>query len=173
MTSRRGTPAYVISDNGTNFVGAEREMRQLVQHLDGDKVSNETTKNCRIDWDFNPPSAPHFGGVYEVMVRSAKKPIRAILEDADVSDEELLGKFRKGWRKEFLPSLNNRKKWFHRKQNLEEDVVLMVEPNASRGEWPLGRVIEVLPGADGLVRVVKVKAKGKVYVRPVHRLCPL
>ena len=58
MTSRRGTPAYVISDNGTNSVGAEREMRQLVQHLDRDKVSNETTKNCRIDWDFNPPSAP-------------------------------------------------------------------------------------------------------------------
>ena len=42
-----------------------------------------------------------------------------------------------------------------------------------RGEWPLGRVIEVLPAADGLVCVVKVKAKGKVYLRPVDRLCPL
>lgn len=53
------------------------------------------------------------------------------------------------------------------------DVVLIVEPNASRGEWPLGRVIEVNPGDDCLVRVVKVKAKNKEYLRPVHRLCPL
>ena len=33
MTSRRGTPTYVISDNGTNFVGAERELRELVEAL--------------------------------------------------------------------------------------------------------------------------------------------
>ena len=34
MTSRRGTPTYVISDNGTNFVGAERELRELVDVCD-------------------------------------------------------------------------------------------------------------------------------------------
>ncbi len=33
MTSRRGTLVYVISDNGTNFVGAERELRELVQSI--------------------------------------------------------------------------------------------------------------------------------------------
>ena len=66
------------------------------------------------------------------------------------------------------------KKWFHPRHNLKEgDVVLIVEPNASRGEWPLGRVIEAYPVDDGLVRVVKVKAKNKEYLRPVHRLCPL
>ena len=66
------------------------------------------------------------------------------------------------------------KKWFHPRHNLKEgDVVLIVEPNASRGEWPLGRVIEAYPVDDGLVRVVKVKVKNKEYLRPVHRLCPL
>ena len=51
--------------------------------------------------------------------------------------------------------------------------MLIVEPNASRGEWPLGLVIEAYPGANGVVRVVKVKVKEKEYLRPVHRLSPL
>jgi len=88
--------------------------------------------------------------------------------------QQLLGQFWKRWRKEFLPSLNVTKKWFHPRHNLKEgDVVLIVEPNANRREWPLGCVIEAYPGDDGLVRVVKVKVKNKEYFRPVHHLCPL
>ena len=37
MTARRGTPSYVLSDNGTNFVGAEKEMYQKVRELDQEK----------------------------------------------------------------------------------------------------------------------------------------
>ena len=47
------------------------------------------------------------------------------------------------------------------------------ESKAKRGEWPLGRVMEVYPGDDGLVRVVRVKSKNKEFLRPVHCLCPL
>lgn len=154
MTSRRGTPTYVISDNGTNFVGAERELRELVESLDSDRIVQETTTYRPIDWKFNPPSAPHFGGVFEAMIKSAKKAIKAILGDADVTDEELHSAICGGTIVTF-PAIN------------------LCEPNAHRGEWPLGRVIEAYPGADGLVRVVKVKAKDKEYLRPVHRLCPL
>lgn len=35
----------------------------------------------------------------------------------------------------------------------------------------LGRVIKAYPGYDGLVTVVRLKSKNKVYLRPVHRLC--
>ena len=89
MTSRRGTPRYVISDNGTNFVGAERELRELVESLNKEKIIQQTTKFHPVEWEFNPPIAPHFGGVFEALVKSAKKAIRAILGDADVWDEEL------------------------------------------------------------------------------------
>ncbi len=89
MTSRRGTPAYVIWDNGSNFTGAEKEMRELVQEFDQKRIINETTKHHKIKWDFNPPSAPHFGGVFESMIKSSKKAMRAILKDADITDEEL------------------------------------------------------------------------------------
>ena len=89
MTSRRGTPTYVISDNGTNFVGAECELLELVEAHDSDRITQETSKYHPIEWKFNPPSAPHFGGVFEALIKSAKKAIKAILGDADVTDEEL------------------------------------------------------------------------------------
>ena len=58
MTSSRGTPTYVISDNGTNFVGAERELQKLVEALDADRITQPTSKYHTIDWKFNPPCAP-------------------------------------------------------------------------------------------------------------------
>ena len=64
MTSRRGTLTYVISDHGTNFVGTERELWELVEAFDTDKVMQEASKYHPIDWKFNPLSAPHFGGVF-------------------------------------------------------------------------------------------------------------
>ena len=51
--------------------------------------------------------------------------------------------------------------------------MLIAEPKANRGKWLLGRILEVYPGSDGLVRVIKVKSKGKEYFRPIHRLCLL
>ena len=89
MTLRRGTPTYVISDNGTSLVGAERQLRELVKALDTDRITQETSKYHPIDWKFNPPCAPHFGSVFEALIKSAKKAIKAILGDADVTDEEL------------------------------------------------------------------------------------
>ena len=34
MVARRGKPEVMISDNGTNFTSAERELRNLVSNLD-------------------------------------------------------------------------------------------------------------------------------------------
>lgn len=38
FVSKRGQVTIMRSDNGTNFVGAEREMREAIQHLDNDKI---------------------------------------------------------------------------------------------------------------------------------------
>jgi hypothetical protein len=90
MTARRGMPSFVLSDNGTNFVGAEKEIHQKLQELDRQKIVETTSQHRPIHWEFNPPSAPHFGGVFESMVKSAKRAIRAILGDAAITDEELV-----------------------------------------------------------------------------------
>ena len=91
MTSRGGggTPTYVISDNGTNFVGPEHELRKLVETLDADRITQETSNYHPIDWNLTLHVPPHFGGVFEALTKSAKKAIKAILGDADVTDEEL------------------------------------------------------------------------------------
>ncbi|KAK3752638.1 hypothetical protein QZH41_008763, partial [Actinostola sp. cb2023] len=76
FTSRRGVPKEMVSDNGTNFVGAVNELKQLVNQLDKDKVQ-QVTVNKGINWKFNPPGTPHFGGIHEIMVKAAKKAIYA------------------------------------------------------------------------------------------------
>ena len=88
MASRRGLPDEVISDNGGNFVGANRELKELVQQLDIRKIQ-VSTANQVIKWHFNPLYAPHFGGVHETMIKAAKRAVYAILGNADITDEEL------------------------------------------------------------------------------------
>lgn len=83
-------------------------------------------------------------------------------------------RWREEFREEFLSTLNTRKKWREAKDNLKVgDVVLVVDQNAPRGHWHLGRVEEVFPGQDGQVRVVQVSTKGQTFVHPITRLCPL
>ena len=89
FTNRRGVPIDVISDNGTNFVGATNELAQLVKQLDAEAIQRQTADQ-QTSWRFNPPAAPHFGGVHEALVKSAKRAISAILKNAEVTDEELL-----------------------------------------------------------------------------------
>ena len=67
-------------------------MKELVQALDKEKIQSSTA-NKGIDWQFNPPLAPHFGGAHESMIKSARRAIFAILGNADVTDEELLTAF--------------------------------------------------------------------------------
>ncbi|XP_028407850.1 uncharacterized protein LOC114530430 [Dendronephthya gigantea] len=88
MASRRGYPSQIVSDRGTNFIGAARELKELVDQLNTCKIQ-ETTIDSGVKWTFNPPLAPHFGGAHEIMIKAAKKAIYAILRDADVNDEEL------------------------------------------------------------------------------------
>jgi hypothetical protein len=89
FTSRRGTPTKITSDNGMNFVGAVNELNELVEQLDKDKIQRATSHR-NIKWVFNPPGAPHFGGVFEVMVKAAKKALYAVLGNSDITDEELI-----------------------------------------------------------------------------------
>jgi len=78
------------------------------------------------------------------------------------------------WRQEFLPSLQERRKWQQPEANLEVgDVVSVVADDSPRCSWPLGLVTATYPGADGLVRKVRIRIGIKEYDRPVHRLIVL
>ena len=89
MAGRRGLPDEVYSDNGTIFIGADRELQALIAQVESHKIQ-ESLANKGIKWYFNPPLATHFGGAHESMLKSAKKAIKAILGQADINDDELM-----------------------------------------------------------------------------------
>ena len=64
MTSRRGIPQEIISDRGTSFVGAARELKELESQLHQKKIQ-ERTADKGIKWTFNPLLALHFAGIPE------------------------------------------------------------------------------------------------------------
>ncbi|KAL7830355.1 hypothetical protein SRHO_G00314820 [Serrasalmus rhombeus] len=78
------------------------------------------------------------------------------------------------WMKEYLPSLQQRQKWTRHSRNYQVgDLVLVLNESTPRSQWPLGLVIDVNAGADGLVRSVQVKTRTGIYTRPIHKLCLL
>ena len=85
---RRGAPAELFSDNGSNFRGADRELRDNLRCLDQDKIIDFSLQNC-MTWNFIPPHAPHFGGAWESLVKSVKRSLSAILKEQIVTDTVL------------------------------------------------------------------------------------
>ncbi|XP_061919407.1 uncharacterized protein LOC133660184 isoform X3 [Entelurus aequoreus] len=76
------------------------------------------------------------------------------------------------WTREYLALLQERQKWTQVRNNLQPgDVVLVVDPTAPRGSWPLGRILETRPDGGGLVRSVKLQTKTSVIERPITKLC--
>src|SRR5665811_1126111 len=58
FTSRRGLPQHIYSDNGTNFKGANNELKECLRQLDGTRIYDEMA-NKGITWHFIPPMSPH------------------------------------------------------------------------------------------------------------------
>ena len=90
--SRRGKPTVVWSDHGTNFVGASRELRELMEFLNKQKSVKDISDFCStqsIRWDFIPEHAPHFGGLWEAAVKSAKLHLRRVVGEIKLTFEEL------------------------------------------------------------------------------------
>ncbi|KAI2646060.1 Transposon Tf2-9 polyprotein [Labeo rohita] len=85
---RRGQVQEIISDNGTNYVGAERELRDCLAQLNHSKI-RDAMLNEGIKWSFNPPSGPHYGGVWERLIRTIKKTLYSVLKQQVLDDEGL------------------------------------------------------------------------------------
>lgn len=78
------------------------------------------------------------------------------------------------WTREYLPLLQERRKWSQLRRNLKPgDVVLLVDSSAPRNTWIMGRILQTIPDASGTVRRVKVQTKNTTLERPVNKLCLL
>ena len=88
FTSRRGIPITIHCDNGTTFVGAEKELREAINEWDQSAINRFTTARG-IQWKFNPPPASHMGGAWERMIRSIRRVLSAVMVQQEVSDDAL------------------------------------------------------------------------------------
>lgn len=87
FTARRGNPFELISDQGTNFKGGERELRETFAAL-APELREQLAKK-QIRFQFNPPNAPHFGGCWEREIRSLKQALTATIGAQSVTFEVL------------------------------------------------------------------------------------
>ena len=85
--ARQRVPNVIWSDNGTNFVGAEKELLEVTRRWNEYDPVALVSKGIR--WKFNPPSAPHHGGSWERMVRSCKRVFYSILGNRRMTDETM------------------------------------------------------------------------------------
>ena len=88
LSRRRIRLDVVYSDNGTNLTAGEKELKAGLERLNQALIVNELGAQ-NIEWIFSPPSAPHFGGAWESLIKTAKNALYFILQDRSFPDEVL------------------------------------------------------------------------------------
>ena len=85
--SRRGKPYAIYCDNGTNFVGANNELKRVIRSSRQTVSDYAATEEIRFI--FSPAYSPHFGGIWEAGVKSAKSLFKRVAGNASLTFEEL------------------------------------------------------------------------------------
>lgn len=86
FTARRGIPAKMVSDNAKTFKSASK----IIQRIFDDPEVNRHFADLRVEWTFNLEKAPWWGGIFERMIKSAKRCLKKSIGKACLSYDELL-----------------------------------------------------------------------------------
>lgn len=89
--ARRGLPRLIHCDNGGNYVSAAREIRDFLQCNAASLTDFAASEG--VEFCFSPPYAPHFNGLMEAGVKSAKFHLVRVLGNAHLNFEELSSLF--------------------------------------------------------------------------------
>lgn len=245
LVARRGKISELHSDNATTFKGASHVLHRVYRMLKLDETDrNQILSWCadnEIRWKFIPPRAPHFGGLWEAAVKSAKTHLLKEIGNSSLSYEDMLtllaqvemclnsrpvtplssepsdlealtpGHFLVGsnlqavpektlidvpenrldhfeqtqrhlqriwarWYPEYLQQLQSRAVQGCKLSTVIKpgQLVVVKEDCLPPAQWPLGKIVKVHPGKDGIVRVVTLKtASSDNVMRPVARIALL
>ena len=88
FASRRGTLVIILSENGTNIDGVEKELRENIEEWNTINIAVELSHKG-IKLRFNPPSVPHQVGIWKKLVRCFKRVRYTILGTRRLTDEVL------------------------------------------------------------------------------------
>ena len=86
--------------------------------------------------------------------------------------QHLSNQFWNRWKKEYLQNLQTRSKWTGLWRNFTVgDVVLMIDVDKVRNQWPMARVMSVNEDDQGLVRSVTVRTSSdSILDHPINKL---
>ena len=91
FVSRRGLPKSIHSDNDSNFTGAKNDLQDLYKFLsstDANAAIHSYLLTNRVTWHNIPERAPHFVGLWEAAVKSAKHHLKRVVGQQKLSYEE-------------------------------------------------------------------------------------
>lgn len=90
FTARRGICSQMFSDNGRNFVGAANALKELNSFLtrESSDIASHLAEQ-HISWKFIPPRSPHFGGLWEAVVKIMKRHLYTVSQGRLFTFEEL------------------------------------------------------------------------------------
>ena len=86
--ARRGLCNNSYSDNGTNFVGTEKELKKNISEEESTECISNFAVQQGINFHFIPPCSPHMGGIWEAGVKSMKFHLRRVVGNAKLTFEE-------------------------------------------------------------------------------------
>jgi hypothetical protein len=158
---KRGLEAIVTSDMD------DEVFNTLVIKVEGLMNARPLTYLSDNPEDLRPLTPNHF--LLPVLARELR----------DVPEGEVTSKTRKFkmieniqdqfWNRfiqEYLPSLNKTERWTKHSEDIKVgDIVFLLEKN-ERGKYPLAKVVEVYPGADGRVRTVDIMVPTAKFIKP-------
>ena len=81
--TRRGTPVLLVSDNASNLVAADNDLQLIFKS----SPLHDFLANKEIKWKFIPPPAPHFGGIWERLIRSCKDALYSVIGSQTLTDD--------------------------------------------------------------------------------------
>ena len=82
-------PKVMYSDNGGNFVMANKEINEGIR-LWNTKCFQDVLLKEEVEWRFNPPLASHQGGFYEAFFRIVRQILRSVAGEATLEEFDLL-----------------------------------------------------------------------------------
>lgn len=85
--ARRGKPTEIFSDNGTNLVAAAKEIGNFIKQ--SQESLSDFANEQAIHFKFIPAYSPHFGGIWEAGVKSAKHHIKHVMGNSHLTFEEI------------------------------------------------------------------------------------
>ncbi|XP_061159982.1 uncharacterized protein LOC133170834 [Syngnathus typhle] len=87
--ARRGQVKELRSDNGTNLISAEKELREALKRWNMDQIERSLIQKG-VKWTFNPPAGAHHGGIWERIIRMVKRILSSITNQQSLDDEGLV-----------------------------------------------------------------------------------